>query len=160
MRKLRLLAFIPLAFAAAALANVARPAPNFSWDAPARANSLRAVKGQPIVLLIAPSARNHAFRAQVKKLHELYQKFASRKVIFVAALADGSTNIRSDIPFAIARDPAQIASDYGTNGKFNIVIIGRDGNLDSQTDRVIPASRVNDVIENSFVPQNERRPER
>ena len=140
-----------------ASADVVRPAPGFTWDGPSRANSLRAVRGQPVVLLIAKSGSVRRFRAQLKKLRPLYQEFASRKVVFVAALADGSESVRSDIPFAIAANGAQVAADYGAERKFNIVLIGKDGNVDYQTDRVLPASRVRDVIANSFVEQTDRR---
>ncbi|MEA3187395.1 MAG: hypothetical protein QOD99_1225 [Chthoniobacter sp.] len=139
-----------------ARAEVVRLAPNFTWDGPARSNSLRAVKGQPVVLLIAKSARTGAFRAQLKKLRPVYREFASRKAIFVAAVADGG-EVRSDIPFAPAKNGAQIAELFGVNEKFTIVIIGRDGNIDYQTDRVLPATRVRDVLANSFTEQSDRR---
>lgn len=133
------------------------PAPNFTWDGPPKANSFRAVKGQPVVLIIAKSARVGEFRAQIKKLHELFQKFASEKVIFVAALENGTGDVGSDIPFALANNPTQVAADFGATGKFGIAIIGRDGNIDYATDHVLPAARIYDVIENSFVPQTDRR---
>lgn len=133
------------------------PAPNFTWDGPPKANSFRAIKGQPVVLIIAKNSRVSQFRAQVKKLRELFQKFASEKVVFVAAIEDEKDNIRSDIPFAMANNPTQVAADFGSHGKFGIVIIGRDGNIDYATTLVLPASRIHDVIENSFVPQADRR---
>jgi len=34
------------------------------------------------------------------------------------------------------------------------VIIGKDGNVDYQTKKVLPASRVRDVIQNSFAVQS------
>ncbi len=38
--------------------------------------------------------------------------------------------------------------------KFNIVIIGKDGNVDYQTSKVIGAERVRDVIQNSYAVQS------
>ena len=138
-------------------AAVARMAPNFTWEGPAGANSLRSLKGQPVVLLVAKSARSRAFRAQVKKLRDVYQEFAGRKVIFAAAILNGPPDIRTDIPFVLVPNGAQLAEDFGVNDSFNIIIIGRDGNVDYQTSRVLPASRVRDVVVNSFVEQSQRR---
>ena len=146
------------AFSFSSEAEVIRPAPNFTWEGAGKATSLRAVAGQPVVLIVARNARVHAFNAQLKKLRDLYQEFASRKVIFAAAIADGPPDVRSNIPFVIATNGAQVAAQYGVNDEdFNIIIIGRDGNVDYQTSNVLPASRVRDVIINSFVEQNNRR---
>ena len=134
-------------------ANVVRPAHDFTWQGAGRATSLRSLKGQPVVLLIAKSDRVGAFKSQVNKLKELYQNFASRKVVFVAAFEEGEGTVKSDIPFAIAANGSKVAADYGVSDPFNIVIIGKDGNIDLQTPKVIPASRVRDVLINSFVVQ-------
>ncbi len=149
--------FIFVILALVANAGVVRLAPNFTWEGPPGANSLRALRGQPVVLIIAPSARSGAFRAQLKKLRDLYQEFASRKVVFAAALADGSEDIPSNIPFALVRNGAQVAEAFEAGDRFQIVLIGRDGNVDYQTDKVLPASRVREVLMNSFVEQDERR---
>lgn len=138
-------------------AAVVRLAPNFSWDRGGKQASLRGLHGQPVVLLVAKSARTGAFRAQVKKLREIYQEFASREVVFVAAFSEGDGEIKSDIPFAIATNGAQIATDYEVNGDFNLIIVGKDGNVDLQTTKVCPASRVRDVIINSFAVQSSAR---
>ena len=53
-----------------------------------------------------------------------------------------------------ANDGAAVASAYGVQGKFNIAIIGKDGNVDYQTRKILPASRVNDVIQNSYAVQS------
>jgi len=37
--------------------------------------------------------------------------------------------------------------------KFNIAIIGKDGNLDYQTKQVLNSARVRDVIQNSYAVQ-------
>jgi hypothetical protein len=137
-------------------AAVVRRAPDFTWEGAGSA-SQRSFKGQPVVLLFARNARVGAFRAQVKKLREIYQEFSNRKVIFAAAIASGDADIRSDIPFVIATNGAQVAADYGVNEKFAIAIIGRDGNVDYQTNRVLPASRVREVIANSFAEQSAKR---
>lgn len=137
-------------------AAVVRRAPDFTWEGASGAGR-RSFRGQPVVLLFARSARAGAFRAQVRKLREIYQEFSNRNVIFAAAIAGGDADVRSDIPFVIATNGAQVAADYGVDGKFAIAIIGRDGNVDYQTDRVLPASRVREVIANSFAEQSARR---
>jgi hypothetical protein len=149
----RLVVFFLLMAAAAAPANVVRPAPNFSWEGTGRATSLRGVQGQAVVLLVAKNARVGALRAQVKKLKELYQEFSSRQVIFAAAFREGEGEVRSDIPFVIAKDGAKVAADYEVTGDFNLILIGKDGNVDMQTAKVCPAARVRDVMINSFVVQ-------
>lgn len=138
-------------------ASVVQMAPNFTWESAGRANSLRSVKGQPVVLIIARNARMGVFKAQVNWLRKVYEDFASRKVIFAAAIENGDADIHSDIPFVIVNNAAQIAADFGVNDSFAIIIIGRDGNVDYQTTKVLTGTRVRDVIVNSFVEQNERR---
>ena len=132
---------------------VVRLAPNFTWDGAGKTTSLRSLQGQPVVLLVAKSARDGAFRSQVKKLKSLYQEFAGRQVVFAAALREDSAGIRSDIPFILVRDGAKVAADYGISDSFNLIVIGKDGNVDLQTEKVSPASRVRDVIVNSFTSQ-------
>ena len=73
---------------------------------------------------------------------------------FVAAFTGEPGEIKSDIPFAVATNGPAVAGAYGVVDKFNIVIIGKDGNVDYQTKKVIPSSRVRDVIQNSFVVQS------
>jgi len=135
------------------MGEVVRLAPNFAIDGAGKTTTLRSLSGKPVVLIVAKSARESAVRAQVKKLKELYQEFASRQVIFVAAFQDDNGAIQSDIPFALARNGAKVAADYGVGNGFNLIIIGKDGNIDLQTSKVCPASRVRDVVINSFVVQ-------
>lgn len=64
------------------LANVVRPAPDFAWVGPkGESRSYKTFRGQPVVLLVAPSARSGAFRAQVKRIEEFYRILSSRNVI-------------------------------------------------------------------------------
>ena len=130
-------------------AEVVRLAPDVAFSG-VKARSLRGLKGQSVVLIVARSQREGDFKKQVKNLREIYQEFASKQVVFIAALAEGEGPIKSDIPFVLASNAAAVASAYGVTGKFNIVIIGRDGNIDYQTDKVLPPERVRDVIQNAF----------
>lgn len=160
MRRLFLAVVIcALAGAGGAFALVARQAPNVSWiDSTGRAQNLAKFKGQPVVLLIAPSPRDRTFRSQVGQIQKMYERYGADRTVFVVAFTREPGVIRSNIPFAIAADGPRVAHDYEA-GKFAIAIIGRDGNLDYVTGKVLPAQRIFDVIGNSFVPQEKlRRP--
>ena len=61
----------------------------------------------------------------------IYQQFANKQVIFVAAFTGEVGPIKSDIPFVIASNPAAVASAYAAQDKFNIAIIGKDGAITS-----------------------------
>jgi len=149
----RLFLVLLLLTSAASMGEVVRLAPNFALEGAGKTTTLRSLQGKPVVLIVGKSARESAVRAQVKKLKSLYQEFASRQVIFIAALQDGGGDIRSDIPFVLAKDGAKVAADYGADGPFNLIIIGKDGNVDLQTSKVCPASRVRDVVINSYAVQ-------
>jgi hypothetical protein len=146
-----------LAGALAAQAEVVRLAPNVSWEGAGQLTNLRNLRGQPVVLVVGKSANSRAFRKQVRILEEIYQQFASRQVVFVAAVQEGEPAVHSNIPFAVASNGAKVAADYGIEEGFSIIIIGKDGNVDLQTKKVIPASRVRDVINNSFEVQSAAR---
>jgi hypothetical protein len=142
---------------------VVRPAPNVNWiDSAGRLKGLSIFRGQPIVLVIAPTPRSWAFRSQLGQLRKMYERYAAEKVVFIAAFTQEVGRIRSNIPFVLAADGPRVGFDYGGYGgseRFTIAFIGKDGNLDYVTDRVIPAQRIFDVINNSFVIQrNLRRP--
>ncbi len=154
MRRL-LLALSLFALVATAHAAVVRLAPDFTFPGIGnKAKSLKSLRGQPVVLVIAESPRTGDFRKQAKNLRDIYQQFASKQVVFVAAFTGEPGVIKSDIPFAVVNNGPAVAGAYGVADKFNIVIIGRDGNVDYQTKKVLPASRVRDVIQNSFAVQS------
>lgn len=142
-----------------ASAIVVRPAPNVQWqDSAGTLHNLSAFKGQPIVLVIAPSPRSWAFRSQVGQLQKMFERYAAGRTIFLAAFTQETGVIRSNIPFAIVRDGPRTGFDYQVEaGQFTIAIIGRDGNLDYVTRKVLPAQRIFDLISNSFVNQEMRR---
>ncbi len=153
MKKLFALAFGFVALLSAH-AVVVRPAPNFTFPAPGnKSASLRSLRGQAVVLLIGDSARQRAVRRQVSYLEEIYQQFASRQVVFVAAFREGDAPVKSNIPFVLANNGPAVAAAYGGNDDFQLVIIGKDGNVDYQTGKVCTGQRVRDVIQNSFAVQ-------
>ncbi|MFM8718258.1 MAG: hypothetical protein ACKOFH_01815, partial [Chthoniobacterales bacterium] len=55
-------------------ADVVRPAPDFAWlTSGAKSKSLKSLRGQPVVLVVAESPRQRIFRAQVGQLKKVYQ---------------------------------------------------------------------------------------
>lgn len=158
MKKTLIFLILTMAMLHVGFADIVRLAPDFSWQgAGSKRNTLKTLRGQPVVLIIAKSARDKAFRKQVKRLKEIYQEFASRNVVFVAALQEEDGVIPTDVPIVIANNGAKIAADYQAEGSFNLIVIGRDGNMDMQTSKIVPASRIKDVIINSFPVQSEQR---
>ena len=65
--------------------------------------------------------------------------------------------IRSNIPFVLAANPAAVSSAYGVSGDFAVFVIGKDGNIDALSERVLPGQRIIDIINNSFVVQHDNR---
>lgn len=158
MKKTFTILILTLAVMSAGFAEVVRLAPDFSWQGVGSKHStLRSLRGQPVVLIIAKSARERAFRKQAARLKELYQEFASRNVVFVAAFEGEGGTIPSDVPFVIADNGAKIAADYQVEGNFGVIVIGVDGNVDMQTAKLVPATRIRDVVINSFAIQSEER---
>jgi hypothetical protein len=159
MKTLTALFICSLALLAPAFAGVVRTAPDLSFPAPGNTNAtLKSLRGRSVVLVIADSAGNRAFKKQVRYLGEIYTEFASKKVLFIAALKNAGEPIRSDIPFALAHNGAAVGEAYGVAAPFTLVVIGKDGNIDYQTTKVCTGERVRDVVQNSFVVQSQARP--
>lgn len=133
---------------------VANRAPDFLWiNSAGKTGNLSAFKGQPVVLIIAPSPESREFRSQLNRLKGIYEKMGSQKVVFVAAFTQAGGRVPSNIPFVLAADGPRVGFDFNSQERFAVAIIGRDGNLDYLTNRVLPGQRVFDVIANSFVTQ-------
>ena len=147
----------PNARRAQKVSSVVHLAPDFTFAAPGKDRSLRNLRGQAVVVVFGRDARTRAFRKQLDELGPLYQELASKGVIFIAALQQGDGLVKSNIPFVLANDGAGVAGRYNVTGKFAIAIIGPDGNIDYQTTNVLPGGRVRDVIQNSFVVQDNAR---
>lgn len=140
------------------MGEVVRPAPNIQWiDASGGTKSLSDFRGQPVVLILTPSYRTWAFRRQLGRLKPVYERLAAMKAVFVVAFTSEAGRVPSNIPFAIAADGPKAAFDYGVTDKYAIAIIGRDGNIDYLTSKILPGQRIIDVINNSFVAQERMR---
>ena len=150
-----------LAFAAGTLnADVVRPAPEFSWvDSTGARKSSKAFLGRPLVVLVANSPREWAFRSQVGQLQLMYERLAAEKIVCVAAFSQAPGVVRSNIPFVIAADGPRLAYDLQVEKGFAIAVIGKDGNVDYFGHKVLPVQRIYDIMGNSYVVQKSlRRP--
>ena len=147
-----------LVLAQPAIAQVVRPASELAWiDSTGAKKPLAALRGKPIVLLIAESPRQWAFRSQVGQLQKLYECLAAQGVVCIAAFSGEQGVIRSNIPFLTVADDPATASAYDAPEGFAIAVIGEDGNLDYIGNKVVPAQRIHDLVDNSFAKQKQLR---
>jgi hypothetical protein len=144
--------FVTLTIVFDAAANVVDPAPNFAFrNATGKAASLRSLRGQPVVLLIAPSAASSRFRRQVKQINRGYRFFASRKTVLVAAFTGEEGTVESNAPFVVLSGATDVAAGYGLPpGSYGLFVIGTDGNIDVRTSRVLSAQKIIDAIDNAY----------
>lgn len=152
MRTLPLLALSLCLLTSAASAAVVRPAPDFTVQVGDKSKPLSSLKGQPVIIVFADSPSTRAFKRQTAELETMYDHFAASKVVFVAAFKEASQTVRSNIPFLVATQ-GEAHAKFGVQRKFAIAILGADGNLDYQTDQELHASRVREVLANSFTVQ-------
>lgn len=129
---------------------VVNAAPSFAGGASAGRNiALSSLRGKPVILIIAPSPRNRAFRSQMSELRGRYERLAAQGFLgFVAFTSEGG-RIRSNIPFIEVNDPASTAAAYDVQKGFAIAVIGRDGNLDCLSTKPLPGQRILDLIMNN-----------
>lgn len=149
---------LALLSASAVQAMVVRPAPDFPWvDFTGKTRDLKSLRGQPVVVLIAPSPRDRTFRAQVGQLQLAYQRFAAAKLVAFAAFTTEGGQIRSNIPFVPVADGPRVAFLYDVPQSFAVAIIGPDGNLDFLSRRVVPAQRLLDIMNANYAVQEKLR---
>lgn len=155
---MRALLLAALVLAQPALAQVVRPAPDLAWiDSTGAKKPLAALRGKPVVVLIAESPRQWAFRSQVGQLQKLYERLAAQGVICIAAFSGEQGLIRSNIPFLTVADGPATATSYDAPEGFAIAVIGEDGNLDYIGNKVVPAQRIHDLVDNSYAKQKQLR---
>ena len=139
-------------------AEVVRPCPVFSWvDSSGAAKSTKDFLGHPVVIVIANSPRQWAFRSQVGQLKQMYERLASEKIVCVAVFSQTSGIVRSNIPFVTVAAGPQVAAAFEVDKGFGIVVIGKDGNIDYFGRKVLPCQRVYDLLNNSFAVQQSLR---
>lgn len=138
--------------------SVVNAAPSFSGGASAGRNiQLSSLKGKPVILVIAPSPRNRAFRGQMSELKGRYERLAAQGLLCFAAFTTEGGRIRSNIPFIEVNDPTATAAAYDVSKGFAIAVIGRDGNLDCLSTRPLPGQRILDLVMNNASVQEQLR---
>lgn len=136
-------------------AEVVRPAPEVAFPPhEGRPQTLRSFRGKPVVLLLAKSPKDGAFREQLKQLEESLDRLAIRSTVFAAAFqSDDISRLNTSIPLVVLPKGAEACAAFQLRGKFAIALIGPDGNLDYQTDKVLNINRILEVMQNSFALQ-------
>lgn len=137
---------------------VVNAAPSFSGGASAGRNiQLSSLRGKPVILVIAPSPRDRAFRGQMSELKGRYERLAAQGLLCFAAFTTEGGRIRSNIPFIEVNDPTATAAAYDVSKGFAIAVIGRDGNLDCLSTRPLPGQRILDLVMNNASVQEQLR---
>ena len=134
-----------------AVTAVVHPAPDFAWiGAGGKTYAAKTLRGQPMVILVAPSPDSKALRQEAGRIQELYLQFSARKTIFFAAFTGQTGRVESNVPYAIAQNGSTVASAYGVNpADFSVIVIGPDGNVDMVSSKVEGAQRLIDIINNN-----------
>jgi hypothetical protein len=148
-----------LALCAIASAEVVRQAPDFAVGTLLNGNaSLKSLRGRPIILLLAQSPSASGFRSQVKELALGFDRLATRNVLIFAAFKEpGPDLVQTNMPVIVLPNGIDVCRAYNLQGKSAIALIGPDGNLDYQTEKFLTASRVRQVIGNSYELQHRPR---
>ncbi|MEO8206973.1 MAG: hypothetical protein ABI615_12400 [Chthoniobacterales bacterium] len=133
-------------------------APEFTWvDANNKLQSTKTLNGKPLVILITPTPKDWRFRGQVGAIQESYERLANMGAVFLTAFTGEPGRIRSNVPFVIASDGPRVGFLFNITKGTGIAIIGKDGNLDYVTQKILPGQRIIDVIDNSRVVQEKLR---
>ncbi len=140
-------------------AAVVKLAPDFSWEGTGgRPHPIKQFRGQPVVLLIAPSPASKEFRKEVAWIEKSFLELSARKAIFIMVFSAQPGPVSSNVPFVNAQNGPATAALYGAkDSKMTVVVIGPDGNIDMQSDKVEPSQRILDVINNTFTMQSASR---
>lgn len=138
-------------------AEVVRPAPDFSLGQLSEKGtaSLKSQRGRPVILLLARSPETGSFRSQLKEIASRFDRLSTRNVLVVAAFEQTPEQgefalVKSDVPVVVVPRGAEVCRQFGLTSKSAIALIGPDGNLDYQTSKILNASKINQVIGNSF----------
>ena len=132
--------------------NVVHPAPDFLWvGAGGKTASAKTFRGQPVVILVAPSPEVGPLRKEAARIEDLYLRFSAKKTVFIAAFTQQTGRVQSNVPFAIAANGLDVARAYNVPpNQLSVIVISPDGNVDMVSTKVEGAQRILDVINNSF----------
>ncbi len=152
MKPTSLLLALMLLSAGLSFAEVVRPVPPIAFPpVDGQARSLKSFAGQPVILLLADSAKRGDFRTQLKEMQKSFDRLAIRKTVVAAAFKNPEPgDIHSDIPVITLPEGARVCEALKLKGKFSIALIGPDGNLDYITDKILNINRILEVMQNSY----------
>jgi hypothetical protein len=135
---------------AAVTSSAAIVAPDFTGGSEAgRSIKLSSLRGKPVLLVIAPTPKDRAFRSQMSNLRGSFEHMAAQGFICFAAFTAEGGRVPSNIPFILVNDPASAATNYDVGNGFAVVVIGRDGNLDCLSTKPLPGQRILDLAINN-----------
>lgn len=134
------------------MAEVVRPAPVIAFPADAgKPRTLASFKGQPLIVLLADSPTRGAFKAQLKELAGSFDRLAVRSTVVAAGFKGGNpAAARSNLPLVLLPEGAAACAAFQLKGDFAIVLVGPDGNIDYQTEKVLNMNRILEVMQNSY----------
>ena len=142
---------------AAPASMVVFPAPDVHWRDGNKIEHLASLRRKPVLLLIASSPKDHAFRHQCNNLKSIYERLATRKMIGLVAFTKQEGRIPSNIPFITLLDGPTVAAAYGISGSFAVAVIATDGNLDCLSKRPLSGQRIYDLFDASYPSQEAMR---
>jgi len=142
---------------AASSSMVVFPAPDVHWRDGNKIERLASLRGKPVLLLIAPSPKDPAFRQQCAELKNTYERLATHQMIGLVAFTKEDGRIPSNIPFITLLDGPAVAAAYGTSDSFALAVIATDGNLDCLSKRPLSGQRIYDLFDASYPTQEAMR---
>jgi len=135
---------------AESVTRTANIAPEFAGGSEVgRLIKLSSLRGKPVLLVIAPSPNDRAFKSQMSNLRGSFEHMAAQGFICFAAFTLESGRVPSNIPFIQVNDPASAAASYDAGSGFAVAVIGRDGNLDCLSTKPLPGQRILDLAMNN-----------
>ncbi len=133
------------------------PAPDVTWNQGKKIQHLSSLRGQPVLILMTDSWRNHAFLHQLAELEEQRERLAARGLVCLVAFSEEGGFIPSNIPFITLLHGADVFRCYGVSTRFSLALLGADGNLDVQSKHPLSGQRIDDLIDASFSTQQATR---
>ncbi len=113
--------------------------------------TLASFKGQPLILLLADSPKRRAFKAQLKELESSFDRLAIRGTLVAAGFKGGDPSaVRTNVPLVHLPEGPSACAAFRLKGDFAIVLVGPDGNIDYQTEKVLNMNRILEVMQNSY----------
>jgi hypothetical protein len=147
------LGFQPSLFCLQHSSSVIHPAPDVTWQQHGKRVDLSSLRGQPVLLLLAPSPKSWDLYRQLNALKSNYEHLANQHLVCLVAFTQEEGALRSNIPFITVAHGAAVGKAYGAEDRFALALIGPDGNLDCFSTHVLAGQRIDDLIDGSYAHQ-------